>query len=238
MINKKFIKGIIISTIAFNLINSLGGCSLSLKQKALETTTSVTTTIQVIRDEIEKVENGLTDAYIKENPEEYAKNITSVTKDTVASYGYELVECTLVRVVDGDTLVVNINDEETKIRLIGINTPESVASKEYLDKTGKENTAEGKAASEWVKDFLAIGQTLYLQKDTSETDKYGRSLRYVWIDIPSDCDNIKEIQSKMLNGILLENGLAEVTIYKPDTKYADEFQAISTHTTDDFEIDR
>ncbi len=157
--------------------------------------------------------------------------------DESEGLGYELEACTLVRVVDGDTLVVDYNGEQVKVRLIGVNTPESVASKEYLERTGKENTEEGKTASEWVKDLLKDYPTLYLQKDTSETDRYGRTLRYVWLEVPTNVHDINEIRTKMLNGVLLDEGLAEVTIYKPDTKYADAFQAIFTHMTDEYDED-
>jgi len=159
-------------------------------------------------------------------------------EDTSNNIVREFENAVLVRVVDGDTIVVNINNEECKVRLIGINTPESVASKEYLDATGKENTEEGKEASEWLKEYLSNTEKVFLQKDISDTDKYDRKLRYVWLEIPNDERDINEIQTKMLNGILLDKGIAEVAIYKPDTMYADEFQAIYTHTTDDYEIDR
>lgn len=150
----------------------------------------------------------------------------------------EFQKATLVRVVDGDTIVVEVNNEEFKVRLIGVNTPESVASKEYLDYKGTTNSDEGKAASEFVKKMLSNIQFVYLRTDTSDEDKYGRKLRYVWLEIPEDEHSIEEIKTKMLNGILLDSGVAEVALYKPDLGYADEFQAIYTHTTDDFANDR
>ena len=64
-------------------------------------------------------------------------------------------EAYLVSVIDGDTLMLYIDGEgDKKVRLIGVDTPESVAWAEYLEKTGKENTEEGKDASEFVKTFL------------------------------------------------------------------------------------
>lgn len=56
----------------------------------------------------------------------------------------EFIKATVVRVIDGDTIVVDIDGEQLKVRLIGIDTPESVASEDYLNKTGKQNTIEGK----------------------------------------------------------------------------------------------
>lgn len=141
-------------------------------------------------------------------------------------YLTEFVSARLVRVVDGDTIIVDIGGDEHSIRLIGINTPESVADEEYLKKTGKENTKEGKDASEYTKFLLNDVETVYLQKDVSETDKYDRLLRYVWLEIPVDFKDKREIESKMLNALLLETGTAEVTIYPPDKLYENEFKAI------------
>lgn len=143
---------------------------------------------------------------------------------TIDVNGITLRYAELVRVVDGDTLMVAINGEETKVRLIGVNTPESVASEEYLEKKGTTNSEEGKQASEWVKEN--IPKELYLQKDVSDTDKYGRSLYYVWMEIPNDCNDIEEIRTKMLNGVLLDKGLAETMTIYPDSKYVNEFEEI------------
>ena len=167
----------------------------------------------------------------------YAEMMIDDLKDESESYGYELEKAILVRVVDGDTLIVDYNGEETKVRLIGVNTPESVASQEYLDYKGTTNSEEGKNASDWVKALLSEHTEVYLQKDTSDIDRYGRTLRYVWLDVPTDTKDIEQIRTKMLNGMLLDQGLAEVAIYKPDVEYADEFQAIYTHTTDEFVSD-
>ena len=136
----------------------------------------------------------------------------------------EFIKASIVRVVDGDTLVVDIDNEEVKVRLIGIDTPESVASKDYLQKTGKTNSKEGKDATAVTKSILSDYTDVYLQKDVSETDKYGRLLRYVWLSVPEDEFNINEISTKMLNAMLLEKGTAKAVSYKPDVKYQDIFE--------------
>ena len=108
-----------------------------------------------------------------------------VPKDEVLSYlqidssldsniDSDLDKAEVVRVVDGDTVVVKIDGSDFKLRLIGVDTPESVASKEYLDRTGKENTESGKTASEYTKSLLPEGTIVYLEKDVSDTDRYGR----------------------------------------------------------------
>ena len=135
----------------------------------------------------------------------------------------EFQEASLVRVVDGDTLVVEIEGTDYKVRLIGVNTPESVAPESYQ----VENTEEGVLASDYVKTLLENTTTLYLEKDVSDTDKYDRLLRYVWLEIPEDSENINEISTKMLNGILLLDKVAEVATYEPDVKYVEQFEYIS-----------
>lgn len=145
----------------------------------------------------------------------------------------EFQKATVIRVVDGDTIVVSIDNENVKVRLIGVDTPESVASQEYLDKTGKQNTQEGKTASAFTKEVLSHCDAVYLQADEGDLDKYGRALRYVWIEVPSEISK-EEIEEKMLQGILLSNGYAKTMSIKPNVKYAETFSEIQA----DYEADR
>lgn len=146
----------------------------------------------------------------------------------------EFQKARLVRVVDGDTIVVDIGGEEHKVRLIGIDAPESVASSIYLDRTGKENTREGEKASDYVKDLLADTETVYLQKDVSETDRYGRLLRYVWLELPENEEDREEISTKMLNGILVWEGIAEPAAYAPDTTHQADFEYLADYRDMEF----
>ena len=154
---------------------------------------------------------------------EWAKDYAE-TEESIS----EFQKATLMRVVDGDTIVVEIDGEEYKVRLIGINTPESVASEEYLEKTGKENSQAGKDASEFTKEILKNTTTVYLEKDISETDKYGRLLRYVWLEIPTNADDLEEISTKMLNAILVKEGVANIATYEPDTAHEEDFLQLDT----------
>ena len=132
-----------------------------------------------------------------------------------------LVQAEVVRVVDGDTLVVLLGSEEQRVRLIGVDTPESVNPDE------SKNTEEGQVASDYTKSIVNAGDIVYLQSDTSDTDQYGRLLRYVWLEEPNDTDNLDEIKTKMLNAILIVDGYAEPKAYEPDTAYADVFESLS-----------
>lgn len=81
----------------------------------------------------------------------------------------------VVKVVDGDTITVLIGTKKEKVRIIGINTPETVDPRRAVQCFGKE-------ASGYAKKTLN-GQMVLLESDPSQTDrdKYGRLLRYIWI---------------------------------------------------------
>ena len=69
---------------------------------------------------------------------------------------------------------------------------------------------------------MLYGKTVYLEKDVSETDKYGRLLRYVWFQVPNDFSE-NEIKENMFNASLVLNGYANATTYPPDVKYTNYF---------------
>lgn len=109
----------------------------------------------------------------------------------------------VVRVVDGDTIVVRIDGTDTKIRLIGVDTPESV------NPDPSKNSENGKIASEWTTQLLT-GTQVYLEYDIESTDKYGRTLAYVYLS-----DKVTMVEEE-----LLRNGMAEVMTIEPNSKYA------------------
>lgn len=125
----------------------------------------------------------------------------------------------VVRVVDGDTLKVSVPGEaDATVRLIGMDTPESVAADEAR------NCEEGRIASDYAKSLVAPGQEVWLSRDVSDADRYGRLLRYVWLEQPNDPADEGEIAEKMLNAVLVRDGYAQVKRYKPDTTLHDLFQ--------------
>lgn len=132
----------------------------------------------------------------------------------------EYTETTVVRVVDGDTLVVRENNTDYKVRLIGVDTPESV----HRDKS--KNTKEGIIASQFTKDLLPVSTPVFLEYDISLKDKYDRVLAYVWLEKPEKNPDKNQIKTKMVNGILLDKGHAKAKAYKPNIKYKDIFEQI------------
>ena len=150
----------------------------------------------------------------------YSFTVSNWKTDDVTTTVDNLEVATVVRVVDGDTIVANVNGENQYVRLIGIDAAESV----HPD-TSK-NTEEGREASDYLKSILSEGDVVYLQKDVSETDRYERLLRYVWVEMPSDVWDESEVISKMLNAILIIDGYAEPSHYEPDTSYAEFFDLL------------
>lgn len=108
----------------------------------------------------------------------------------------------VVRVVDGDTIVVAIDGEEYRVRYIGIDTPETVHPDKPVEWMGPEASAANKA--------LVEGKTVYLEKDISETDQYDRLLRYVFLE-----------DGTFVNAELVRLGYAQVSTYPPDVRYVD-----------------
>lgn len=201
--------------------SSLQGCAMKLSGSVEALDAAMDDS--ALKHIYESVGETVTTANIttKEGISEAKDAIQGVT-DALGRIGdVELEEAVLVRVVDGDTLVVRLStDEEEKVRLIGINTPESVAPEDYRTA----NTKEGELASAFVKSMLSDVTTVYLQKDVSNTDKYGRLLRYVWLEEPQDAFDKDEAAEKMLNAMLVLDGIAEAVEYPPDTAYADMFK--------------
>lgn len=148
---------------------------------------------------------------VKEEP----TSITSTTEpsDTAPQFPEGTQEVTVVWVSDGDTYIVELDGQETTIRLIGVDTPESVASEEYQEKSGKKNTVEGKIASNVMKEKLPQGTKIYIKKGTDDTDDYGRTLVYAWFS-----------DGTMIEDFLLENGYAVILEIEPNTEYAEHFR--------------
>jgi len=113
----------------------------------------------------------------------------------------------VTRVVDGDTISVDFNGVEEKVRLIGINTPETVDPRKSVECFGKEASAHLKSLIEGVQVKLVV-DTTQLQRD-----KYSRLLRYV--DLPDGTDiNLKMIEGGYAYEYTYSNTYERQKIYK------------------------
>jgi len=112
---------------------------------------------------------------------------------------YDESRASVVRVVDGDTIVVRVSGfYERVVRYIGIDAPESTRSRK---------DCFGEQAKE-IHRQIAEGKTLRLERDTSEADRFGRLLRYAYLP-----------DGTMMNELLVRMGVAIARSYPPDTKH-------------------
>lgn len=111
----------------------------------------------------------------------------------------------VTRVIDGDTIEI---EGREKVRYIGIDTPETVDPRKPVACFGKEASEENKK--------LVLGKAIILEKDISETDKFGRLLRYVYI-------KEKDGKTIFVNDYLVREGYAKASTFPPDVKFANQF---------------
>ncbi len=106
----------------------------------------------------------------------------------------------VTQVIDGDTIVI---EGGYRVRYIGIDTPEIHDGVEPFGTEALEANRQ-----------LVEGKVVRLERDVSQTDKYGRLLRYVYAD------------GIFINGELVRLGLAEAKAYPPDTRYQEELEQL------------
>jgi micrococcal nuclease len=121
-----------------------------------------------------------------------------------------LTSARVIRVVDGDTIVVALEGRQERVRYIGIDTPESVDPRSPVECYGKEAAAENQR--------LVGGKQVYLARDISERDRFDRLLRYVYVDDAAD-------ELVFVNLALVAGGYAQVSTFPPDVEHETEFRA-------------
>lgn len=129
-------------------------------------------------------------------------NTTVITSIIATEPSIAMTEETFLvtRVIDGDTIEIEGGE---RVRYIGIDAPETVHPSELIGCFGKEASNKNKE--------LVEGKNVRLEKDISEVDKYGRLLRYVWVD------------DILINDYLVRQGYAYAYTYPPDVKYSEQF---------------
>lgn len=125
----------------------------------------------------------------------------------------DVLQGRVMRVVDGDTIHVFVAGEDRTVRLIGVDTPETVHPSKPVQFYGKE-------ASDFTKKVLD-GRTVWLEYDVAPLDKYDRHLAYVWLTEPEAGE--QAIRQGMFNAALLLQGYGKVVTIQPNSKYADLF---------------
>lgn len=115
----------------------------------------------------------------------------------------------VTKVVDGDTIIVDIGGKSETVRFVGMDTPETVDPRRPVGCFGKEASNETKS--------LLSGKVVILQKDVSNTDKYKRLLRYIYLPM-------EDGRELFVNDYLIREGFARVLTYPPDVKYNEQFR--------------
>lgn len=115
---------------------------------------------------------------------------------------------TMVRAVDGDTIVVDVGGTEESVRLIGINTPESVDRSRPVMCFGKE-------ASTHMAELLPPGTPLRLERDVEPRDRYDRLLAYVY----------RASDGRFVNLAMVEDGFANFYTFPPNVEHTEAFRS-------------
>jgi endonuclease YncB( thermonuclease family) len=112
------------------------------------------------------------------------------------------------RVSDGDTFVATVKGRRERVRVIGVDTPESVAPNRPDEPYGEE-------ASDFAKHYLD-GETVRLAGDAEPRDRYGRMLAYVWLE-----------DGTFWNALLVAEGYAQQLTIPPNVTYAGLFRRLA-----------
>ncbi len=121
----------------------------------------------------------------------------------------------VVRIVDGDTIVVRLGGQEEKVRLIGINTPESVDPRKPVECFGKE-------AGRHLAELVPEGTAVQLVRDVEERDRYERLLAYIY----------RASDGLFVNLAQVADGFAEPATYPPNVAHVDEFATAARSARD------
>jgi len=113
----------------------------------------------------------------------------------------------VVRDVDGDTIIAAVGGADVRVRLLGLDTPESV-------KPGTPVACFGHEASSFTTRLLPKGTRLRVAYEAEHTDAYGRQLWDLWLP-----------DGRWVNGLLVASGAARAYPYRPNTTYATELAA-------------
>jgi micrococcal nuclease len=115
----------------------------------------------------------------------------------------------VVKVVDGDTIHVQVGDRREKVRYIGVDTPETKHPTKGVQ-------CFGQKASEFNASLVA-GERVRLVRDVEERDRYGRLLAYVY----------RVRDGLFVNAELARLGYAQPLSIPPDVRFADRFAALA-----------
>jgi micrococcal nuclease len=119
---------------------------------------------------------------------------------------------TVVRVIDGDTIEVDLGGSRYTVRYIGMNTPETNHPSRRVEFYGPEASERNRQ--------LVEGMTVRMERDVSSIDQFDRLLRYVYVG------------EQMINALLVSDGYAVARDYPPDVKFSEVFEELQQQAMD------
>ena len=133
-------------------------------------------------------------------------SVTSETPATTVAPGAVAANATVDRVIDGDTIDAIIGDDEVRVRLIGIDTPETKKPDFPVECYGPEATA-------FTESLLPVGTPIRIERDTVNRDDFGRLLGYVY----------RAEDGVFVNYEAIRQGYATPLSIEPNTTYIELF---------------
>lgn len=136
------------------------------------------------------------------------KDQTSVKDEVVTTAEVEWV-------IDGDTVDLIIDGQQERVRLIGIDTPESVSRDVPVQCYGQE-------AAEALKGLLPVGSMVRVERDQEPRDRFGRLLLYLY----------RAEDDLFVNAALIEGGFADTLFFEPNMAFVGEFTRLRNAARD------
>lgn len=127
----------------------------------------------------------------------------------------------VVRVISADTLTILYRGKWEEITLIGPEAPQTALNDRAYEEALKSSSTpdevirRGLQASEFVKNLLRYGSQVWIEFDVQKRDRYSRLLGYVYL-----------ADGRMLNEVILRQGLADLSLIPPNLRYSRRFQEI------------
>lgn len=178
------------------VFSCLGMSALAQSNTEIEPTIAVANTELIASSTVEIIHKP-TNTYVPLSMADPAVSVPAIKEAACVPTDTLRQQGKVTKVIDGDTIHVEIDGVDYKVRYIGMDAPE----------TGKAGAVQATLQNE----FLVMGKTVTLVKDVSETDKYDRLLRYVFIG------------KSFVNYELVAKGVAVAGSWPPDTSCDETF---------------
>ena len=141
----------------------------------------------------------------------YALLLSSCSNESVSTSPNS---ATVKEVIDGDTIVLEVQNQTETVRLLGVDTPETVHPSKPIECFGPE-------ASAFTKATLAKGSTVKLLRDVEPRDRFQRLLVYLFL-----------ADGTLFNQLLIDRGFARTLSIEPNTAFASQFATYESNAKD------